>query len=178
MDASARIRFEFALRPQLHDLDGTLHGARFFPWGLELVVDLGYGERSPRDQQRRNHSPSAWDYDHPVPRTDVTLGGMPSYDGNCQLGGTCYAVRTGGGSMGDPPNRYVSLAPPFSGATGTASYIERAQDHPSWLQDNASSREAVVDGWPAPGAFDGHQRRRNVGIGAVVSPDFDNHGWR
>ena len=22
----------------------------------------------------------AWDYDHPVPRTEVTLGGMPSYD--------------------------------------------------------------------------------------------------
>ena len=93
----------------------------------------------------------AWDYDHPVPRTDVTLGGMPSYDGNCQLGGTaCYAVRTGTGSMGDPPNRYVALAPAFSGATGTASFIERAQDHPSWLQDNAASSEKqwFTDGRP------------------------------
>ena len=93
----------------------------------------------------------AWDYDHPVPRTDVTLGGMPSYDGNCLLGGTaCYAVRTGTGSMGDPPNRYAALAPPFSGATGTASFVERAQDHPSWLQDNAASSEKqwLTDGRP------------------------------
>ena len=93
----------------------------------------------------------AWDYDHPVPRTDVTLGGMPSYDGHCQAGGgACYAVRAGASAMGDPPNRYVSLAPPFSGATGPASYIERAQDHPSWLQDNApnSERQWFTDGRP------------------------------
>ena len=93
----------------------------------------------------------AWDYDHPVPRPDVTIGGMPSYDGNCQSGGgECYAVRDGTGSMGDPPNRYVSLAPAFSGATGTASFIERAQDHPSWLQDNAASseRQWFTDGRP------------------------------
>ncbi len=91
----------------------------------------------------------AWDYDHPVPRTDVTLGGMPSYDSNCQSG-ACYAVRADAGSMGDPPNRYVSLAPSFSGASGTASYIERAQDHPSWLQDNAarSERQWFTDGRP------------------------------
>ena len=52
--------------------------------------------------------------------------------------------------MGDPPNRYVSLAPAYSGATGTASFIERAQDHPSWLQDNASTteRQWFVDGRP------------------------------
>jgi hypothetical protein len=52
--------------------------------------------------------------------------------------------------MGDPPNRYVSLAPSFSGATGPASYIERAQDHPSWLQDNASNseRQWFTDGRP------------------------------
>jgi hypothetical protein len=93
----------------------------------------------------------AWDYDHPVPRPDVTIGGMPSYDGNCQSGaGGCYAVRAGTGPMGDPPNRYVSLAPTFSGASGTASYIERAQDHPSRLQDNAvsSERQWFTDGRP------------------------------
>jgi hypothetical protein len=91
----------------------------------------------------------AWDYDHPVPRPDVTLGGMPSYDQNCQSG-ACYAVRADAGYMGDPPNRYVSLAPSFSGTTGTASYIERAQDHPSWLQDNAarSERQWFTDGRP------------------------------
>ena len=82
-------------------------------------------------------------------------------------------------SMGDPPNRYVSLAPSFSGATGTASYIERAQDHPSWLQDNAASseRQWFTDGRPLA-AFDGHQRCRYLGIGAVVSADFDNYGRR
>jgi hypothetical protein len=93
----------------------------------------------------------AWDYDHPVPRPDVTIGGMPSYDGNCQSGaGGCYAVRAGTGPMGDPPNRYVTLAPAFSGATGVASFIERAQDHPSRLQDNAagSEREWFTDGRP------------------------------
>ena len=93
----------------------------------------------------------AWDYDHPVPRTDVTLGGMPSYDSSCQLGGTaCYAIRTGTGPMGDPPNRYAAMAPPFANATGTASFVERAQDHPSWLQDNAASPEKqwLTDGRP------------------------------
>ncbi|MEO8596166.1 MAG: hypothetical protein ABI759_22800 [Candidatus Solibacter sp.] len=91
----------------------------------------------------------AWDYDHPTPRPDVTLGGMPWYDSNCQSG-ACYAVRSGAGPMGDPPNRYVSLAPTFSGASGTASFIERAQDHPSWLQDNAPAREKewLLDGRP------------------------------
>ena len=93
----------------------------------------------------------AWDYDHPVPRPEVTIGGVPSYDGNCQSGaGSCYAVREGSSPMGDPPNRYVSLAPAYSGATGTASFIERVQDHPSWLQDNASTteRQWFVDGRP------------------------------
>jgi hypothetical protein len=93
----------------------------------------------------------AWDYDHPVPRPDVTVGGMPSYDGNCLSGaGGCYAVRSGTGPMGDPPNRYVTLAPTFSGAWGTASFIERAQDHPSRLQDNAAGAEKqwFTDGRP------------------------------
>ena len=31
-------------------LDGTLHGARLLPRRLELVVDVGHGERSSRDQ--------------------------------------------------------------------------------------------------------------------------------
>ena len=93
----------------------------------------------------------AWDYDHPVPRTAVTIGGVPSYDGNCLTGGgSCYAVRDGAGSMGDPPNRYVALAPKFAGAVGTSLYIERSQDHPSWLQDNApaSERQWFADGRP------------------------------
>jgi hypothetical protein len=89
----------------------------------------------------------AWDYDHPVPRPAVTIGGAPSYDPVC---GNCYAARDGVGSMGDAPNRHVTYAPPFSGATGTASYIERAQDHPSRLQDNAvsSERQWFTDGRP------------------------------
>jgi len=59
-------------------------------------------------------------------------------------------VREGAGPMGDPPNRYVSLAPTFSGVGGTATFIERAQDHPSWLQDNASrsERQWFTDGRP------------------------------
>ena len=35
---------------QFHDVDGTLHGAGLLPWRLELVVDVGYGEGSARDQ--------------------------------------------------------------------------------------------------------------------------------
>ncbi|MGD0774099.1 MAG: hypothetical protein ABSC05_14880 [Candidatus Solibacter sp.] len=99
----------------------------------------------------------AWDYDHPVPRPDATIGGMPSYDTNCESGaGSCYAVRQGTGPMGNPPNRYVSLAPAYSGATGPASYIERAQDHPSWLQDNApsSERQWFTDGRPLQALMD------------------------
>jgi len=99
----------------------------------------------------------AWDYDHPVPRPDVTIGGVPSYDGNCLSGGgSCYAVRQGASPMGDPPNRYVSLAPAFSGATGTASFIERAQDHPSRLQDNAPNSEKswLLDGRPLQPVLD------------------------
>ena len=89
----------------------------------------------------------AWDYDRPVPRPAVTLGAAPSYDSTC---GNCYGVRDGVGLMGDAPNRYVTYAPAFSGATGTASFIERAQDHPSWLQDNApaSERQWFLDGRP------------------------------
>src|ERR1039458_3029697 len=210
MDTPAGIRCDFTVQSQFNDFDGVLHVAGLLPWRIKLVVDVGYGERSPRAQQRRNNGPRglglrssgaaagcddrrnaelrrqlpvrggrvlrrdrkstrlnstllphtplfrstvlvAWDYDHPVPRPDVTIGGMPSYDGNCQSGaGGCYAVRAGTGPMGDPPNRYVSLAPTFSGASGTASYIERAQDHPSRLQDNAvsSERQWFTDGRP------------------------------
>ncbi|MEO8367817.1 MAG: hypothetical protein ABI806_01275 [Candidatus Solibacter sp.] len=91
----------------------------------------------------------AWDYDHPVPRPDVTIGGKPSYDGNCP-NGSCYAIREGSSPIGDPPNRYASMSPPFSGATGTAQFGERAQDHPSWLQDNAArwERQWFLDGRP------------------------------
>jgi hypothetical protein len=121
------------------------HGVSNWSWTWDTVRDP-HGTNSDGTTVR-----VAWDYDHPVPRPDVTIGGMPSYDGNCQSGGgECYAVRDGTGSMGDPPNRYVTLAPAFSGATGTASYIERAQDHPSRLQDNApsSERQWFTDGRP------------------------------
>ena len=59
-------------------------------------------------------------------------------------------MRSGTVPMGDPPNRYVTLAPTFSGAWGTASFIERAQDHPSRLQDNAAGAEKqwFTDGRP------------------------------
>ena len=91
----------------------------------------------------------AWDYDHPVPRTAATIGGAPSYVNNCP-GSSCYAVRDGVGSMGDGPNRYVTLGPPFHGKVGTSLFIERAQDHPSWLQDAApnSERQWFSDGRP------------------------------
>src|SRR5258708_2357871 len=121
------------------------HGMSNWSWTWDTVRDP-HGINSDGTTVR-----VAWDYDHPVPRTDVTLGGMPSYDGNCQLGGTaCYAVRTGTGSMGDPPNRYAAMAPPFAGATGTAAFVERAQDHPSWLQDNppSSEKQWLTDGRP------------------------------
>lgn len=87
----------------------------------------------------------AWDYDHPTPREAVTIGGAPYY-ASC---GNCYAARTSG-DMGDPPTSYVTYSPTFAGASGTAAYIERAQDHPSWLQDNASSYEKkwLLDGRP------------------------------
>jgi hypothetical protein len=119
------------------------HGVSNWSWTWDTAKDP-HGVNSDGTTVR-----VAWDYDHPVPRTDVTLGGMPSYDHNCQSG-ACYAVRADAGSMGDPPNRYVSLAPSFSGTSGTASYIERAQDHPSWLQDNAarSERQWFTDGRP------------------------------
>jgi hypothetical protein len=91
----------------------------------------------------------AWDYDHPNPRTDVTLGGDPDYDSGCTAG-PCYAIRSGTGSIGDPPNRHVPLAPKFAGASGTSAFIERAQDHPSWLQENASAagKSWFTDGRP------------------------------
>ncbi len=93
----------------------------------------------------------AWDYDHPVPRPDVTLGGLPWYDSKCaQDRNACYAARDHTGSIGDAPNRRVALSPPFSGAIGTGQSISRAQDHPSWLQDNASpvERQWFLDGRP------------------------------
>jgi hypothetical protein len=97
----------------------------------------------------------AWDYDHPNPRTDVTLGGDPTYDTGCTVY-PCYAIRAGTGSIGDPPNRHVALAPAFAGATGTAFNIERAQDHPGWLQENATAAEKswFVDGRPLTPAGD------------------------
>lgn len=121
------------------------HGVSNWSWTWDTAADP-HGTNSDGTTVR-----VAWDYDHPVPRQEVTIGGVPSYDGNCQSGGgTCYAVRNGAGNMGDPPNRYVSLAPKFSGTSGAATFIERAQDHPSWLQDNASrsERQWFTDGRP------------------------------
>ncbi len=119
------------------------HGVSNWSWTWDTAKDP-HGTNSDGTTVR-----VAWDYDHPVPRPDATIGGMPWYDSNCQSG-ACYAVREGAGPMGDPPNRYVSLAPAFSGAGGTATFIERAQDHPSWLQDNAprSERQWLTDGRP------------------------------
>jgi hypothetical protein len=121
------------------------HGVSNTSWTWDTVRDP-HGTNSDGTTVR-----VAWDYDHPVPRTSVTIGGVPSYDTNCQLGGgSCYAVRDGAGSMGDPPNRYVALAPTFAGTSGTSWFIERSQDHPSWLQDNApsSERQWFSDGRP------------------------------
>ena len=93
----------------------------------------------------------AYDYDHPNPRPAVTLGGLPFFDGRCQSGaGSCYGVRDGVGSLGDTPNRVVSLAPEFAGTNGTSLFTERAQDHPSWLQAAAPPSETkwLLDGRP------------------------------
>src|SRR5450759_2489147 len=121
MDPSAGIRFEFAIQSRFNDIDGTLHGARFLPWHLELVVDLGYGERSSRDQQRRNNGPrglglrSSGSAAGCHPRRNAELRWqLPVRRGS--------VLRSAGwhGLNGRSANRYVSLAPAFSGATGTA----------------------------------------------------------
>ena len=121
------------------------HGASNDSWTWDTAADP-HGTNSDGTSVR-----VAWDYDHPVPRPSVTLGGVPSYDTNCVIGGgICYAIRDGVGSMGDAPNRYVALGPAFSGASGPSMFIERSQDHPSWLQDNApgSERQWFSDGRP------------------------------
>ncbi|MCU1234468.1 MAG: hypothetical protein JWP63_2435 [Candidatus Solibacter sp.] len=121
------------------------HGVSNFSWTWDTAADP-HGVNSDGTTVK-----VAWDYDHPVPRTSVTLGGVPSYDSNCVIGGgICYAIRDGVGSMGDPPNRYVALGPTFSGAGGPSMFIERSQDHPSWLQDTApsSERQWFTDGRP------------------------------
>jgi hypothetical protein len=90
-----------------------------------------------------------WDYDHPMFRPDVSLGGSPWYDEGC-TSGPCYALRTTGTSTGDPPDRHVALGPKFAGAGGPSTFIEVAQDHPGWLQENATPAEKkwFIDGRP------------------------------
>jgi len=91
----------------------------------------------------------AFDFDHPNPRPKVSLGGFPWYDGRC-ITQPCYGVRDNVGSLGDAPNRLVALAPSFAGTNGPSAYIERAQDHPSYLQDAAPPSESkwFLDGRP------------------------------
>jgi hypothetical protein len=93
----------------------------------------------------------AFDYDHPTPRQRVTVGGFPWYDQACISGaGSCYGVRDGVGAVGDAPNRLVSMSPEFAGMNGPTKYVERSQDHPSYLQTSAVGPEAkwFLDGRP------------------------------
>ena len=93
----------------------------------------------------------AYDFDHPNPRPQVTIGGYPYYASGCNAAGNaCYGVRDGVGALGDPPNRVVAMAPSFAGANGPSQFIERAQDHPSRLQDAAPPSETkwFLDGRP------------------------------
>src|ERR1035437_5956388 len=57
MDTPAGLRCDFTVQSQFNDFDGVLHVAGLLPWRIKLVVDVGYGERSPRAQQRRNNGP-------------------------------------------------------------------------------------------------------------------------
>ncbi len=84
----------------------------------------------------------AFDYDHPNPRALVTVGGYPYYEPGCNAGGNaCYGVRDGVGALADPPNRLSALAPTFAGTNGVSQFTERAQNHPSRLQDSAPPSE-------------------------------------
>lgn len=91
----------------------------------------------------------AWDYSHANPNPTVTLGGNPYWDtANCPVG-ACYGIRTTG-ALGDPAQIRVSESPRFAGAKGATEYVERAQDHPSWLQYTALASEKLwfTDGRP------------------------------
>ncbi|MCX6629234.1 MAG: hypothetical protein NTW28_16575 [Candidatus Solibacter sp.] len=92
-------------------------------------------------------------YDHVNPRPDVTVGGTPSSDPAC---GNCYGVRDDGGSLGDAPNKYVTYAPTFAGKSGPTAFLERAQNHPGWLQDSAPAAEKkwFIDGRPLKALMD------------------------
>lgn len=91
----------------------------------------------------------AWDYGHVNPNPLVTLGGDPYWDNSICTVGACYAIRTTG-SLGDPPNIRVSESPAFAGIRSVTQYLERAQDHPSWLQKTAHANEKLwfTDGRP------------------------------
>lgn len=90
----------------------------------------------------------AWDYDHTTPFPTQTVGGDAFWDPGCTTT-PCYAIRTTG-SMGDGPNIWVSSGPKFAGAIGTAAYSVLAEDHPGWLQSEATAAEKVwlLDGRP------------------------------
>lgn len=99
----------------------------------------------------------AYDFDHPNPTPEVTVGGFPYYDGSCITGaGSCYGVRDHTGALGDPPNRLSSLAPAFAGTNGASQYVERAQAHPSYLQSSAPPAESkwFLDGRPVSTMID------------------------
>lgn len=91
----------------------------------------------------------AWDYSHVNPNPAVTLGGNPYWDNTGCPVGACYGIRTTG-AIGDPAQIRVSESPKFAGASGVTAYVERAQDHPSWLQYNATAAEKLwfTDGRP------------------------------
>lgn len=84
----------------------------------------------------------AWDYSHVNPDPQVTLGGNPYWDNvNCPTG-ACYGIRTTG-AIGDEANIRVTESPKFAGVGGPTAYVERAQDHPSWLQKKATPAEKL-----------------------------------
>jgi hypothetical protein len=76
-------------------------------------------------------------YTHPVPRPNVTVGGVAWVDVSSTVYG--YAITDGPGYI--PANKYSSLGPGFAGTYGVSPYNESAQDHPSHPQNTAPPSE-------------------------------------
>lgn len=91
----------------------------------------------------------AYDYDHPSVSGGVVVGGSPFYEGKC-VAQPCYSVHNSGGAIGGNPDVQVAMGPTFAGAHGASIHVERAQDHPGYLQSAAVGNDLkwLVDGRP------------------------------
>ena len=140
MDAAARLRDQLGSGAQHHDAFGILHGTGFLPrsieqsWTWDTAADP-HGTNSDGTTVR-----VAWDYDHPVPRPTATIGGAAKLRHQLpERGGTCYGfatVRDRWATRRTVMWRWRRLCRRHR---DRRLFIERAQDHPSWLQDNAAS---------------------------------------